>query len=114
MLGFIKESILKQKQAAIKRIAPGVIINLHSEMPQPSMNKMVEVASLVYKINSFEQRISSHSDSELKGKTQEFKEHILKKSEGMIKELEELEAKMLESNTRRKREIKRKVKICPQ
>jgi len=113
MLGFIKDTILKQKQAAIRKVAPGIIINLHSEMPQPSMNKMVEVAHLVYKINSFEKKISSLTDIELKSKTQEFKEHILSKSKGMVSELDEFEAKMLEvAIPEEKEKLKEKLKFA--
>jgi len=90
MFGLIKKSILESKQKRIKRIAPDVNIFLHPDMPQPSINKMVELSSLVYKINALEPLISSLTDAQLKEKTKEYKEHILKKSASLTQETQEL------------------------
>jgi len=83
MLKFIKKSVLKGKQARIKRKFPGVNIFLHEEMPQPSMNKMVEVSGIVQAVNALEPKISALSDTQLKEKSVEFREHIFKKAKPM-------------------------------
>ncbi len=80
MLGFIKENILKAKQAAIKNKFPSVNIVLHSDMPTPSMNKMAELARIVALVNALEPKVSRLCDAELKANIVEFKGHILKKS----------------------------------
>jgi preprotein translocase subunit SecA len=92
MLGFIKKTILNQKQKIIRRQCPAVNIILHAEMPSPSANKMAEVSKSVALINAFEPKISGLSDEQLKNKTQEFRQEVLKKSaeyESEIKQLEE-------------------------
>jgi preprotein translocase subunit SecA len=92
MLGLIKKAILKQKQSFIKKKYPAANIVLHPDMPSPSINKvsgMVKVAAI---INSLEPKMSVLSDNELRGKTAEFREHIVKKNrehEGQIEELGE-------------------------
>ncbi|MDD5167080.1 MAG: preprotein translocase subunit SecA, partial [Candidatus Omnitrophica bacterium] len=52
---------------------------------------MIELARTVELVNSFEAKISSLSDAEVKGKTEEFKKHILKKSEVYAQEIKELD-----------------------
>ncbi len=92
MLGFIKKTILNQKQKVIRRQSPAVNIILHAEMPSPSVNKMAEVAKTVAAINALEPKISGLSDEQLRKKTEEFKQVLFKKSaeyESEIKELEE-------------------------
>ncbi|MFA6357797.1 MAG: preprotein translocase subunit SecA [Candidatus Omnitrophota bacterium] len=63
-------------------------------MPSPSMNKMVEVAGLVDRVNSCESRISLLSDQELTAKSEEFKKHLKIKSEEIAPELEQLQQAM--------------------
>jgi len=112
MLGFIKKNILKAKQAAIERKYPGVNIVLHPDMPQPSMNKMAEVAGQVNAVNSFEAKVSALSDSELKAKTLEFKEHIAKRSEIYTNDILELQESMRSvAIPEEKEKLKEKVKI---
>ncbi len=96
MFSFIKKSILKQKQAIIKKRYPNVNIVLHPDMPNPSINKMVELARLVDMVNSFEPKVSALSDIELKAKTNEFMEHILKKAREYDTGLRELEKTLQE------------------
>jgi len=113
MLSFIKESILKQKQAAINKRYPQVSIILHSEMPQPSMNKMVEAARTVDAVNKLEPQISGLSDEQLRLKAREFKEHILRKNseiEGEIKDLEE--AMVAVAIPEEKQKLKEKMKLA--
>jgi len=95
MLKFIKKSVLKGKQARIKRKFPGVNIFLHEEMPQPSMNKMVEVSGIVQAVNALEPKISALSDTQLKEKSVEFREHIFKKAKAYEQELQGLAEAML-------------------
>ncbi|MFA4989560.1 MAG: preprotein translocase subunit SecA [Candidatus Omnitrophota bacterium] len=112
MLKFIKKSILRSKQSLIKRKAPSVNIFLHEEMPQPSMNKMAEVSSVVYAVNAFESKVSELSDTQLREKTAEFKEHILKKTKIYEQELRELGAAMLSvAIPEEKEKLKEKLKF---
>ena len=79
MLGFIKKIILIKKQNLINRRFPNVNIVLHPDLSSPSVNKTVNLAKVVNAVNSLEPKISALSDTELRQKTQGFKEHILKK-----------------------------------
>jgi preprotein translocase subunit SecA len=84
---------LKQKQAAIRKRYPGVKINLHIDMPSPSMNKLVDLAGIINLVNNFESQVSELSDAELRALSLEFKGHIEKKSReygSAMQELEEL------------------------
>ncbi|PJA19649.1 MAG: hypothetical protein COX63_01385, partial [Candidatus Diapherotrites archaeon CG_4_10_14_0_2_um_filter_31_5] len=73
MLGLIKKFILQNKQNVIRSRFPKLNITLHSELPSPSMNKMVEVAGIVNAVNSLEAKMSSLSDAELAAKSVEFR-----------------------------------------
>jgi len=113
MLGFIKESILKQKQAAIKKRFPAVNMVLHTDMPAPSINKMLELAGIVNRVNAIEPEISALSDAALQAKTAFFKEHILKKSEEYARELKDLEDLLLSvAIPEEKEKIKEKLKFA--
>ena len=112
MLGFIKENILKQKQAIIKRKFPSLNIILHPDMPTPSINKMVELARTVDTVNAQESKINKLSDVQLHKKTAEFKEHILKKAKEYQPELEELEAAIAASAMPEEKEkLKERLKL---
>src|SRR5512137_1083685 len=112
MLGFIKETILKQKQAAIAKKYPSVKLFLHPEMPSPSMNKMVEVASLVEQVNILEPQIAKLSDSELRQKTEEFRGKILEQERRYEDELKGL-AETLKTIAipEEKEKLKQKIKL---
>ncbi|MFH0855894.1 MAG: preprotein translocase subunit SecA [Candidatus Omnitrophota bacterium] len=113
MLGFIRRSILNSKQGRIKNRAPGVKIYLHPDMPQPSMNKMAEVADLVYAVNSLEPGISVLSNEELRSKAASFKEHILRKSKAYEQDFLELTEAMLSvAIPEEKEKIKEKLKFA--
>jgi len=90
MLGFIKRQILNQKQNLIRRKYPNVNIILHPDMPTPSINKMVDLAKIVFMVNSFEPKISGLSDLELRKKAEEFREYIQNKNKELAQELQEL------------------------
>jgi len=94
MLAFIKKSVLKQKQAAIKKRFPSVNIVLHPDMPQPSVNKMLELSRVVNMVNSLEPEVSALSDEQLRKKTQGFKEIIAKKHNEYSQKLQELQEAM--------------------
>ena len=112
MIGFIKKTILKQKQAIITKRYPSANIVLHPDMPNPSINKMTELARIVAQVNSFEPKISSLSDVELRNKTEEFKGHILKQSKEYEQELQDLEEALLSvAIPEEKDKIKEKLKI---
>jgi preprotein translocase subunit SecA len=112
MLGLIKKQLLSQKQNAIERRYPATNIFLHADMPVSSLNKMVELAKIVYLVNSWEPKISILTDAELKHKTQEFKEHIAARSKDYAAELEELEGTLFSvAIPEEKERIKEKIKI---
>ncbi|MBM3246769.1 MAG: preprotein translocase subunit SecA [Candidatus Omnitrophica bacterium] len=81
-------------------------------MPNPSVNKMLDLARAVAEVNSFEPKISSLSDGDLKNKTSQFREHILQRSKEYAPELEELqEALSAAAIPEEKDKIKEKLKI---
>jgi preprotein translocase subunit SecA len=113
MLRFIKESMLKQKQAAINKRYPDVKMILHPEMPQPSMNKMVEAAGFVDQVNKLEPKISALSDSDLQAKTREFKEILFRKNAEIEPEIRELqEAMSAVAIPEEKEKLKEKTKLA--
>ncbi len=112
MLGLIKKIILQNKQNAIRSRFPKLNITLHSEMPSPSMNKMVEVARLVNLVNSLEPKISALGDAALAAKSNEFREHLKIKSEQFSQELEEWHQAMLKvAIPEEKEKLKEKLKL---
>ena len=112
MLGFIKKITLTNKQNLISRRFPDVNIVLHPDLSSPSLNKMVKLAKIVNTVNSFEAKISALSDTELKQKTQELKEHISNKSKVYESEIQELEEALLSvAIPEEKEKIKEKLKI---
>ena len=113
MLGLIKKIILSNKQNAIKSKFPNLNITLHSEMPSPSMSKMVEIAHLVHLVNSCELKMSALSDEQLAAKSIEFREHLRIKSEQIAAELENLRLTMHSvAIPEEKEKIKEKLKIA--
>jgi preprotein translocase subunit SecA len=113
MLALIKKTILNRKQGLLKKRFPDLRITLHPEMPSPSMNKMVEVAPLVSLVNSLENKISALSDTQLAAKTEEFKEHLSRRSAEINPQIEELQQAMLNvAMPEEKEKIKEKLKIC--
>ena len=110
MLGFIKKSVLANKQKLIRRRYPGVNIFLHSEMPLSSANKMLELAGAVQAVNKLEPEVKRLSDSELRKKSEEFSEQISKKNRQFKAEIEELE-KLLSSVAIPEEKAKVKIKL---
>jgi preprotein translocase subunit SecA len=90
MLKFIKKSILQGKQNSIKKRFPNVNIVLHPDMPNPSLNKIVELSAIVKAVGALEPKVSALSDTELRNKTDEFRERILKTSKEYEQEIGEL------------------------
>ena len=87
-----------------------MLILFYIRLSSPSINKMVGLAKIVNG-KQFRTKDSVLSDTELRQKTQEFKEHILKKSkvyESEIQELEEalLSVAILGGERENKREVK--------
>ncbi|MBI5145429.1 MAG: preprotein translocase subunit SecA, partial [Candidatus Omnitrophica bacterium] len=82
-------------------------------MPAPSVNKMLELSGIVYKVNSFEPRLQSLSDAELKQKTAQFREIIQKKSEEFASQLQEIEEALSSlAIPEEKEKIKERLKIA--
>jgi preprotein translocase subunit SecA len=112
MFKFIKKSILESKQKQIKRKFSGVNIVLHPDMPNPSINKMTELARVVSQVNACEPKISSLSDLELRQKTDEFKEHIQRKHQEYSSQIQELEDAIAEvAIPEEKEKLKEKLKF---
>ncbi len=91
MFSFIKKSILTKRQNFIKRRYPDVNIALHPDMSLSSINKMAELAAVVDAVNKLEPKMRSLNDSDLRKKTEEFSEHILRESERYQSEISHLE-----------------------
>ncbi|RJP29545.1 MAG: preprotein translocase subunit SecA [Candidatus Omnitrophota bacterium] len=112
MLGFIKKRSLENKKRVIKQRYPSAKINLHPDIPNPSVNKIVELAAIVEQINSLEPVISSLSDTELKHKTSEFREAIMKSSEDYEARIAELEDLLSQASIQEERQnLKDKIKV---
>jgi len=112
MLSYIKKIILNQKQNIIKRRFSGVNIVLHPDMPNPSINKMVELARAVAQVNVLEPKISLLSDSQLKQKSEEFRAQVLNKYKEYEPELSELrEAVFYAAISEEKEKIKERLKL---
>ncbi|MBN1912810.1 MAG: preprotein translocase subunit SecA [Candidatus Omnitrophica bacterium] len=80
-------------------------------MPQPSLNKMVELAQIVDQVNSWEPKISALSDQELASKSAEFKEKVRKRSQDIAKDLEALDEALLSAAIAEEKEkVKEKIK----
>ncbi len=113
MLGLIKKIILNSKQGKIRKDFPELKITLHSEMPNPSMNKMIDLARLVHAVNAFEPEFTTQSDEKLRAKTAEFKALLSKKSQEIEQELAALqEAMLLVAMPEEKEKLKEKLKLC--
>ncbi|MBN2830789.1 MAG: preprotein translocase subunit SecA [Candidatus Omnitrophica bacterium] len=81
-------------------------------MPQPSIAKIAGIASLVYKVNLLESEVKSLTDSQLKSKTSQFKDDILKKSLLYDQQIKELRRMMLSvAIPEEKEKIKERLKI---
>ena len=112
MLSFIRKTILNQKQGAINKKYPNVDMVLHLDMPSPAMNKMAEVARVVSMVNILEPEISVLSDNQLRAKSEEFKEHIRKKSLEYAPEIAGIEEALLSvAIPEEKEKIKEKLKF---
>jgi len=112
MLGFIKKANLARKQNFIRVKYPNVDITLHPDMPNPSINKVVELARVVSLVNFLEPKISGLPDSELKKKTEEFKERLAKKSKEYEAGLQELQEAFLSvAIPEEKESIKEKIRL---
>jgi len=112
MLKFIKQSLLNSKQNAIKSKFPDVNISLHSEMPSPSMSKMLEASRAVSIINSLEPQICALSDAQLREKTADFKAEIMHRAGEYAAQIKELEEAMLSvAIPEEKEKLKERLKI---
>lgn len=113
MLSFIRKTILTSRQKQISHKFPNVNINLHTEMPAPSMQKMISVAGLVDKVNSFEPQLSGISDEELRKKTTVLREFILAKASLFQPEINDLEEALAAAAIpEEKQKIKERIKLC--
>jgi preprotein translocase subunit SecA len=91
MLDNIRKLLLNQKQKVIKTKFPTVNIVLHPDMPNPSVQKMIDLVKIVEKVNALESRIKPLSDVQLKQKTGEFRGHLQAKAQEYVRDIAELE-----------------------
>ncbi len=112
MLGIVRKINLNRAQKKIKKNHPNVKMVLHKEMPISSMNDMPRLAAIVNKVNLFEEKVKPLSDAQLCEKTHQFKEYLIKKSEEINPQIEELN-NMMESVTiqEEKDKLKEKIKL---
>ncbi|MFH1440864.1 MAG: preprotein translocase subunit SecA [Candidatus Omnitrophota bacterium] len=81
-------------------------------MSAPSMQKMISLAKTIAEVNSFESKLANLSDSELKHKTAELKERILKKDKELDPEIKIFEETILSTAIPEEKEkVKQKMKI---
>ncbi|MFH0858826.1 MAG: preprotein translocase subunit SecA [Candidatus Omnitrophota bacterium] len=112
MLGFFKKSVIKNKQNFIKRRYPGVNIILHPDMPLSSVDRMVEAAAIVEKVNKLGPAIEKLSDSKLRDKTLEHKKKILWNLKSIEPDIIELEGLVASATiAEEKDKLKEKLKI---
>jgi preprotein translocase subunit SecA len=97
MLSYFKNLILKQKQNYLNRRFPKVNIDLHTDMPAVSINKVVQLASVVEAINKLEPQMQQLSDQALREKTDSLRETVRKKAKEYQPEIEALQAAWLAS-----------------
>ncbi|MCX5714356.1 MAG: preprotein translocase subunit SecA [Candidatus Omnitrophica bacterium] len=84
---------------------------LHKDMPNPSINKMGELARLVDVVNLKEEEMTRLSDAELRGKTEEFKARIIEKAKIFEADLLGLQDALAEAAIQEEKEkIKDKIK----
>jgi len=113
MLSFIRKTILASKQNLIRRRYPNVNIVLHPDMPLSSINKMVELAAIVDAVNKLEPKMKSLTDLDLRNKTDEFCEHIHRKSSQFQSEIKELEDLLLSvAIPEEKERVKERLKLA--
>jgi len=97
MLGWFKNKIIKTKQGYLRKIFPNLNINLHHEIPLDSVSKIVKLAKIVDAVNKFEPQMRQLSNTQLRQKTEIFKEHVLKKAKEYQPQIEDLREKFISS-----------------
>ena len=73
-----RKSAVSSAQNFINKLNPRVQVNIHPEAPLPSIGLLKKLSVRASAICALEPQISALSDSQLKGKTQEFKATIAK------------------------------------
>jgi len=74
MLDFlIKKGAIKSAQKFINKLQPKVNVNLHDDLPLPSVKVIKKLSVAASQINALEDKISALSDDQLRSKTDEFK-----------------------------------------
>lgn len=68
-----KNFVFNSAQRKISKLVPAVSMNLHMEMPTPSLHEVTALAGIVSKTNTFEEELSKKPDSFFKEKSQEYR-----------------------------------------
>ena len=68
-----KGLILNSSQRKINRVKPAVNINLHKDMPSPSLSESAALAKMVAQVNTYEAELKTKPDSFFKEKTAEYR-----------------------------------------
>ena len=81
-----KGLILNSCQRKVNRIKPAVNINLHKDMPTPSLSEAAALAKMVAQVNTYEEELKTKPDSFFKEKTAEYRKLISEKTKNLNKE----------------------------
>ena len=112
MLGFIKRSVLAAKQKTIKRLYPGVNMNLNKEMPLSAVGMMPGLARRVDQINKLESAVAAFSDEQLRAKTQEFRALIAAKARSVDPSVREMQETLLSITIQEEKDkVKERIKL---
>jgi preprotein translocase subunit SecA len=95
--GILKKPLIHSARQHIARLTPKVNIHLNDEAPLPSIREVRRLAARVAEINGLEEAMSRLTDSELKGKTAEFRERLAKAILVESEDLERARARYLEA-----------------
>ena len=92
MLDFlIKKRVMKSAQKFIDKLQPKVNVQLHDELPLPSVKLIKNLSVVVSQINALEEEISALNDDQLRAKTGEFKSKFPSAVKGEKNDLDALD-----------------------
>ena len=98
MLDFLfKGFALRSTQRLIDKANPKVNVNLHDELPLPSIRLIKKFVPIVSEINRLEDDIAKLSDEQLQAKTFEYRDGYFKRCEKEIQAVKDLKAKRLQA-----------------
>ncbi|MDD4294788.1 MAG: preprotein translocase subunit SecA [Candidatus Omnitrophica bacterium] len=84
-----KKLIFNNAKRKISKFEPKVSVNLHNEMPSPSIREVTELAKTAALINGYEKELRDKPDSFFKEKTNEYRKFIADKVSGLSEDVYE-------------------------